>query len=92
MNVFVFDVNMPLCWLCVCVCLKKALCGVRPALYCTSRVFPGQQEEGWVDSSHTQVCVFVCVLFLEGKEHRKYCDHYYREGLYTKIHFIVLNL
>lgn len=45
----------------------------------------GRVVVGGVEATHRYVCVFVCALFLEGKKHRKNCDHYYREGLYTEI-------
>lgn len=47
---------------CFCVCLKKAQCGVRPGLYCTTRAFPCQQEEGcWIQVIHR--CMYLCSVF-----------------------------
>lgn len=46
---------------CLCVCIKKAQCGVTTGLYCTTVAFPCQQEEG-LDTTDTQVYVFVFCL------------------------------
>lgn len=69
---------------CVHVCLKKAQCGVRPSLYCTSQAFPGQQEEGWyIEVIHRCMCWCVCAVF--GREkHRKNCDHFLQRRLIHK--------
>lgn len=46
----------------VSACLKKAQCGVRPGLHCTSRPFPCQQEEGcWIQVIHR--CICLCSVF-----------------------------
>lgn len=46
----------------VCVCIKKAQCGVRPGLYCTTLAFPCQQEEGcWIQPIHR--CMCLCSVF-----------------------------
>lgn len=44
------------------VCLKKAQCGVRSGLHCTTWAFPCQQEEGcWTQVIHR--CICLCSVF-----------------------------
>lgn len=52
--------------------LKKAQCGVRPGLLCTSRAFPCQQEEGcWIQAIHR--CICLCSVFGRERTQEELC-------------------